>query len=78
MTPHEAYGIASSLLFKMAGVTIGGVSAMINAAIALGRIIMQFKCFDTNHACPVQLTLPLATVLIVVGLLKNRESAATW
>ncbi|PGH01330.1 hypothetical protein AJ80_09020 [Polytolypa hystricis UAMH7299] len=45
----------------MASVTVGEVSAMINAAIIL-----------------IQLTLPLCIVLVLLGLLKNWETAATW
>ncbi|KAJ0425626.1 hypothetical protein BJY00DRAFT_184496 [Aspergillus carlsbadensis] len=45
----------------MPGITVGEVSAMINAAIIL-----------------IQVTFPLAIVLVIVGLMRDRESAATW
>lgn len=63
----------------MGGVTIAEVSAMINGAIVLGMIDMQCGYIDgADLAVLAQLTLPLAIVLVIVGLLKNRETAATW
>jgi hypothetical protein len=67
------------ILFEMVDVTIGQVSAMINAAIVLGMTKMRIFCVrGADFTLLVQLTLPLAIVLAMVGLLRNQETAATW
>jgi hypothetical protein len=63
----------------MVDVTVGQVSAMINAAIVLGMTKMRNFCVGgADFTLLVQLTLPLAIVLVIVGLLRNQETAATW
>lgn len=63
----------------MSDLTVGQVAGIINVAVIVGRSIL-FRRMMTSHdkLSVAQLTLPLAVVCVLAGILKESNNAVTW